>query len=309
MVSHLYRTNPHPMKYTATLGISLFALCASAQPVLEYANVDLIGKTFPLHLVTDAGTADPTVTGANVAWDFSSITLQMNAGSTSFVDPATTPYASSYPTANLAQVMTTSMGTSYNYFVLTSAGLDMLAEDVGGTNPDVYTDPKTPLQFPLAYQNSFVDNYTANGTPASTTRTYSGHGTVVLPTGTYTNVVQVSSSSGTIDFYRSNPVEPLGHIEDDGTAIVFGDAVIGMDEHPSTPVLLVMPNPTTGLVQVNGLARNAAWQLMDMQGRVLRQGSTNVAALQLDLDALAAGPYALVVLDGAGRRSVQVVKE
>ncbi len=298
------------MKNTITLGLALSALCTTAQPVLEYANVDLIGKTFPLHLVTDPGNADPTATGANVNWDFSGITLQLNAGTSAFVDPASTPYAGSYPTANLAQMVTTSMGTTYNYFVLTSAGLDMLAEEVGGANPDVYTDPKTPLQFPFAYQDSFVDNHTSNGTPGSTTRTYSGYGTVVLPTGTYANVVQVTSSSGSIDFYRSNPVEPLGHIEDDGTAIVFGDAIVnGMDEHAASALLFATPNPGTGRVQVFGLATAAKWQLMDVQGRVLQHGNATSTALQLDLTTLAPGPYALVVLDGSGRRSIRLVKE
>lgn len=287
----------------------LAAVGTSAQPVLQYANLNLVGKTFPVHIVTDAGTANPTTTGANVNWDFSSITLQMNAGTAAFVDPAATPFGSSYPTANLAQVTTSPLGTSYTYFQLNASSLEMLAEGVGGSSPTVYSVPKTPLQFPLAYQDFFVDSYSIGSTPGTVTRAYSGYGTVVLPNGTYSNVVQVTSTSGSIDFYHSNPLEPLGHVESDGSAVVFGDATSVITDRVQAPLLSVLPNPTTGKVQVNGLSHGAQWQLMDLQGRILQQGSTASTPLQLDLGALATGPYALVVLDGNTRRSIRVVKQ
>jgi hypothetical protein len=299
----------HHMKPVITSLLTAITLSATAQPVLQYGNLDLIGKTFPVHVMTDAGTADPTTDGANITWNFSSITLQMNAGTASFVDPASTPFASSYPTSNLAQVVSTPLGTSYTYFLLTASSLDMLAEDVGGTSPETYTDPKTPLQFPLAYQDSFVDNYTSDGSSSTVTRVYSAYGTVILPTGTYTDVVKVTSSSGNIDFYHSNPLEPLGHVDSDGMVIVYGDAMMGVADLGHVPVLSAMPNPATDNVLVTGLARNAQWQLVDLQGRVLMNGTANAAPLQLNLGTLAEGPYALVVLDDNARRSIRVVKQ
>lgn len=307
--TQLYILNHAEMKSILLSLPILAAVGTSAQPVLQYANLNLVGKTFPVHVMTDAGTADPTADGANVTWDFSSITLQMNVGTASFVDPASTPYASSYPTSNLAQVVTTPLGTSYNYFLLTASSLDMLAEDVGGTSPQTYTDPKTPLQFPLAYQDSYVDNYTSGGSSGTVTRVYSAYGTVILPTGTYTYVVKVTSSSGDIDYYHSNPLEPLGHIDSDGMVIVYGDATMGVADLGHVPVLSAMPNPATDNVEVTGLARNAQWQLVDLQGRVLLNGTANAAPLQLNMGTLAAGPYALVVLDGNARRSIRVVKQ
>ena len=297
------------MKPVITSLLTAITLGATAQPVLEYGNLDLIGKTFPVHLMTEPGTADPTADGANITWNFSSITLQMNAGTASFVDPASTPYASSYPTSNLAQVVSTPLGTSYTYFLLTASSLDMLAEDVGGTSPEVYTVPKTPLQFPLAYQDSYVDSYMSGGSSSSVTRAYTGYGTVILPTGTYTNVVKVTSSSGNIDFYHSNPLEPLGHVDSDGLVIVYGDATMGVADLGHAPVLSAMPNPTTDNVLVTGLAADAQWQLVDLQGRLLMDGTANATTLELELGGLAAGPYALVVLDGIARRSIRVVKQ
>lgn len=297
------------MKPVITSLLTAIAMGATAQPVLEYGNLDLIGKTFPVHLMTEPGTADPTADGANITWNFSSITLQMNAGTASFVDPASTPYASSYPTSNLAQVVSTPLGTSYTYFLLTASSLDMLAEDVGGTSPEVYTVPKTPLQFPLAYQDSYVDSYMSGGSSSSVTRAYTGYGTVILPTGTYTNVVKVTSSSGNIDFYHSNPLEPLGHVDSDGLVIVYGDATMGVADLGHAPVLSAIPNPATDNVLVTGLASGTQWQLADLQGRVLLGGIHRGGPLQLDLGSVAAGPYMLVAKDGSGRSAIRVVKQ
>lgn len=298
------------MKSVITPFLLLASLCATAQPVLEYAHVNLLGRTYPVHLVTNQGTADPTPNGPNLTWNFTGATYQMNFGTIAYVAPATTPQGASYPTADLAQVAISPLGTSYTYLNLTSSLLEILAEDVGTANPRIYTDPKTVLVFPYAYLNSFTDAYAYPGTTGSTTRVYSGYGTVILPTGTYTNVVKMTSSSGAINFFRSNPVEPLVQIESDGSAIVFGDATVtGVADLAQMPVLTVLPNPTTDKVQVEGLASGAQWQLADLQGRVLLAGSLRSGPLQLDLAGFAAGPYLLVAQDGTNRRAIRVVKQ
>lgn len=282
----------------------LFPLAATAQPILEYANVDLMGKTYPLHMVTDPGTSDPNLDGANVTWDFSSATLQMDAASCSFVDPGSTPYGASYPTANLAQSVTYLGTTGYTYFNLIPARLDMLAEGIGSGDETIYTDPKTPLEFPFSYPNYFIDYFTYDGTNYSVSRAYMGYGTVILPTGIDSNVVKMASTSGAITFFRSNPVEPLVQIEDDGTTIVWGDAQVGIEETGSTTSLNAFPNPATDAVAVTGLSPNAPWQLLDAAGRVQQSGVHQQGALQIDLSELPSGPY---VVKSAGS-TVRVVK-
>lgn len=282
----------------------LFPLAATAQPILEYANVDLMGKTYPLHLVTDPGTSDPNPDGPNQTWDFSSATLDLNAATCSFVDPGATPYGASYPTANLAQSVTYLGTTAYNYFNLVPARLDMLAEDVGSGDETIYTDPKTPLEFPFSYPNYFIDYFTYDGTNYSVSRAYMGYGTVILPTGTYTNVVKMASTSGAINFFRSNPVEPLVQIEDDGTTIVFGDALVGVNEAAAGATLSAQPNPATDAVTIAGLAPNASWQLLDAAGRVQLSGMHAQGVLEIEVSSLPTGPYVFKSEDG----TVRVVK-
>lgn len=289
-----------------TLLALLCPLVATAQPVIEYTSGELTGKTFAVHLVTDAGTSDPNPDGANVTWDFSSATLLLNAGSTSFMDPEATFYGANYPTSNLAQSITTPGGTSYGYFTLNSEQMDMLAEDVGGTDEQIYSDPKTPLVFPFAYEDAFVDNYTTDGTNYATTRAYVGYGTVILPTGTYPDVAKVTSSSGSIDFYRTDPVEPLVHIEPDGSVLAFSLVQAAVGEQASAMSLSAWPNPTTDQVRVAGLTSTGRWQLVDAQGRVQQQGNHPPGTLVLDLASLATGYYMLVAHDGSHTQRVML---
>lgn len=289
-------------KNTTTMRTTVIALlcplAATAQPVIEYTNGELSGKTFAVHLVTDAGTSDPDPNGADIMWDFSSATLLLNAGSTSFMDPEDSFFGANYPTSNLAQSITTPGGTTYGYFTINAEQMDMLAEGVGGTNEQAYTDPKTLLVFPFAYEDVFVDNYTADGTDYSDTHAYVGYGTVVLPTGTYTDVVKVTNTAGAIDFYRSNPVEPLVHIEEGGQVLVFTLAQAAVEEQRATASLSAWPNPSADLVRIAGLTNAGRWQLVDAQGRVHQRGNYRPGTLSLDLAPLASGCYTLVTHDG-----------
>ncbi|MDX9751485.1 MAG: T9SS type A sorting domain-containing protein [Flavobacteriales bacterium] len=294
-----------------SLPILLAALAAGraqAQPQLEHAHMQVIGLTFPIHLVAQPGTSDPSPDGADVTWDFSSLTLTMNVGSTTFMAPAGTPYAASHPTSNLAQAIVTPSGTTYNYFNLQPGQLDVLAEGVGGASPTVYTDPKTPFQFPFAYPDWFIDYYAYGGTNYSVSRAVMGYGTVILPTGTYTNVLKVASTSGTIDFVRTDPFGLLVHISSGGEGQVFGDPVMGVGD-AALPPLGAWPNPATDAVRISGLRGTGTWELLDPQGRAQLSGRHAPGTLSVDISALASGPYLLVVGDDLGRRSVRVVRE
>ncbi|TXI75571.1 MAG: T9SS type A sorting domain-containing protein [Flavobacteriales bacterium] len=287
----------------------LVPVAATAQPILQSADVQVMGNTYAIHLVTDPGASDPNADGANVTWDFSSATLTMNAGSTTFMAPAGTPYAASYPTSNLAQSVTIPGSTTYTYFNLQSAQLDMLGQEIGGSDPTVYTDPKTPLQFPMAYEDWFIDYYEYDGTEYSVSRAYMGYGTVILPTGTYTNVVKVASTSGAINFYRTDPVMELVNIDGEGQILVFGDAQVGVEEASMAQPLSIFPLPATDVVNIGGLTGASTWDLIDAQGRVLRSGRDVRTTLVLDVNTLASGPYSVIVRDGRGQRSARILKQ
>ena len=278
----------------------------SAQPTIEYAELGLMNVTFPISVVTDPGSGNPFTEGEGLTWDFSDATINL-AGSVLFTSPANTPFGASYPTANLAQAVTIPSGTTYNYFNLTSAQLDMLAEDVGGSDPTIYTEPNTPMSFPFSYGDSFIDNFTYGGTDYAVTRTATGDGTVILPDATYTEVVKMTSSSGAIDFFRTNPVQPLLQITDDGTVLVWGDGILANVPTNAQPELLVRMD-AAGNATIQGLRGGTSWMVHDVQGRMLQGGVTGNNVLELDLGSLAEGVYRITVEDQGGGRSVSVVR-
>ena len=212
-----------------------------AQPILQYGNVNLVGSNYDLYVVTDPGNSNPGVNGANVTWDFSSAVMVL-AGTNSFVAPAGTPYAASFPASNLAAVVTHQDTTGYMYYSVSSSQLEILAEYVGTNDENVYTVPKSVLEFPFAFNDSFQDDYVDEDASNTVTRTYTGYGTVILPGGgTVADVVKTTSTSGSMAFFRSNPVAPLVSIEDDGDALRLAvkldiDLIReSLDDVPSTP--------------------------------------------------------------------------
>lgn len=305
--------NIHLMKTRYTISSTTLALVtmgAMAQPSLQYANLHWMGQTFSLHVVLNPGSSNPDPDGADQTWDFSSATLQMNAASCAVTAPAGTPYAAQFPTANMVQAVTVGSSTTYSYFNLTSGQLDMLAENMSAGNGTIYTTPKTPVIFPFAYPDYFIDDYVKDGTSYSVSRAVMGYGTVILPTGTYTDVIKVASTSGAIGFWRTSPVQPLVLIEDDGSAIVWGDGVMSVHEQTSaTALLAAWPNPALDMVTVAGPDRPADWSLVDASGRVLREGHHAHGPFVLAVGDLAPGTYLVHMRMDGFERQVRILKD
>lgn len=78
---------------------------------------------------------------------------------------------------------------------------------------------------------------------------------------------------------------------------------------PSFTPLTACPNPATDHVRLIGLSGVGQWELLDLQGRILLNGSTNTAAQAIDLSTLAPGGYLLRVEDALGVRTVRVMKD
>lgn len=295
------------MRTTLLSVASLLTCIATAQPLVQYGNVNLIGTSFNLKMVTNSGSSDPSANGANVTWDFSTATVSV-IGTATFVPVASTPFASSYPAANLAMIASIQGSTGYSYYTLSSSQLDLLAEHVGTDGEQVYTTPKTILEFPLGYNDSFVDTYAYGGDDFTVTRAYTGYGTVILPGGeTATAVVKTTSTSGSIAFFQSNPVLPLVSIEDSGIATWWDVTSVGMNEVTAGP-LLAWPNPTADRVRMNTEAE-AQWSVLDLQGRTVLQGNATNTTCIVDLGAVQPGQYVLRVLERGVLRTVAVTKQ
>ncbi len=82
--------------------VAFFSLLTmiSAQPVIITNNVHT-GLSFNLYSLSGVNTAILAPSGANITWDLGTTAATL-AGTTDFLEMASTPYATAYPAANFA---------------------------------------------------------------------------------------------------------------------------------------------------------------------------------------------------------------
>ncbi len=170
-----------------------FCLLSLAQPTLTSSSFNQnVGETFDV-LDISFSSVSPGSSGANQTWDFSN-GIELQSFSATMLDPASTPYGSSFPSANICQ----ESGGSYAYY-----RHDNNAQQIHGTFQSgviiQYNNPEDYIRFPLNYTDSFTDyfeaNYESGGVnfyrSGTSTGTYDGYGTLIMPYGTFSNVIRV----------------------------------------------------------------------------------------------------------------------
>jgi hypothetical protein len=287
---------------TLTLSAFCLATTAQAQVTLDYGLLDQDGMQLTMYLVTDPGSSTVPSDGTNQTWDLSTVTLQP-IGTLDFISATGTPFAANYPGANWVWLQTvTGVGSEYMYLDIDQNGIAVHATGVP-LNTNDYIDPKLVMLFPMNYGQSFTDNYTDEDGPASVTWSYTGHGTVVTPLGSYSNTVKLVSTEDDLLLWNTSPLHPL--VIDDGTDVLaFGPSTTGMADLAGITAK-VYPNPCDNLLFVD-VSGAAPWRIVDLQGRTLRTGSFNGMGTQvIDIADLATGSYLLVLDEARAQRSVR----
>ncbi|MBL0047705.1 MAG: T9SS type A sorting domain-containing protein [Bacteroidetes bacterium] len=218
--------------------------------------------------------------GSGQVWNYPSLTgttQQLTA-----VSVASTPYASYYPSATIAEKQ--GSGTAYLYYS-NSASAQQTRGYAVSTTQIVYSNPEEMLHFPFSLGNSYVDNFVANFTSGgysytrrgTTTVTADASGTLTTPAGTFTNVLRVrifqdyqdstnlGGSPYIIDYtndeflwYKDGFHYPLAStftFVNNGTPSTSGSylitSTIGIDEtNAFESNLNIFPNPATSLLTV-----------------------------------------------------------
>jgi len=175
----------------------------SAQPTLTAANSQpQVGEITSSQYANTTGVAIGT-TGANQVWDYSGLKDSAATSVIKFVSPASTPYAATFPGANLAAQVVDTGTTVYLYYNATSSGLSVVGTQFD-TLSGIYNHPISLQNYPFTYPGTFNDSSTLfssiSGTPSAKvlqldTTTATGYGTLKLPGGqTYNNVLQIKRS-------------------------------------------------------------------------------------------------------------------
>jgi hypothetical protein len=179
---------------TLTVSFLAAATVSIAQPTLTATGTNpVIGNSFTY---TGTGYFNPGASGAGQTWNFSTLS-GTTGGASNCVSVASTPNGASFPNANIAFNNT---GTSnYSYFKTSSAAYQSYGNVSSAGVVMSNSNPEDFLRFPFAYTNSYTDPWAVtfvNGgatfyRTGNTTVTADGYGTLIIPSGTFTNVMRV----------------------------------------------------------------------------------------------------------------------
>lgn len=292
---------------TPTLALLLVVPCTHAQVTLEYTDVAQSGVQTNIYQLTGGAPSTPPSDGVDQTWDLTGATWQP-IGTMHFRQAAGTPYAITYPDANWAwEQDITGVGMEYLYLQIDNSGMYVLADRVP-TSPVVYTNSKKVLQFPMAFGNTFSDDYANNGGPDNVTWSYTGHGTLLTTIGNHPDLAKVWSNEGDVLFWNKSPLHPLV-IAMSSNVRAYADAVIGISEVNGGRTVLAYPNPCTDRLTIDGVDA-ARWRITDLNGRLVLAGSFTFSGVQsLDVSALAAGSYHFLSDASSGLRVVRFSKQ
>ncbi|HNL39843.1 MAG TPA: hypothetical protein PKH43_11930 [Saprospiraceae bacterium] len=303
----------------------LVAQASTAQITLTSANMPGAGLTFTSDEVESSFLSSLNIgaAGPNQTWNFSNAPTIDFPQPQYYLAPASTPFAASFPTSNLAFTDELSDTADYNYLLLNNSGMSQLGL-AGGTG-NLNLNPALKLfQLPFTYQNSFNSTSQASGTSEglSVSGTYStdvvadAYGTVTTQLGTFPclRIKRISELNLTVLFfsviqkdttyewwttqykspvfsYTRNSTDVFGQLEYGSFANVLIEQAVPVSEPDASQSLALQaaPNPTTG-------ASTISFELS-------RPGKTDL--LVVDATGKTVANYALGTL-GAGQYNQEV---
>ncbi|MBK6765516.1 MAG: T9SS type A sorting domain-containing protein [bacterium] len=197
------------------ISMVVFAALAQAQITLNQNDAPSAGQSAMTHAI---GTTTFTGTqgSGNMTWDLSSANFG-TSGSTDYVDPTTTPFTDSFPTATHAA--TIEGASSWSYFRVTSDGLWYLGfgTELGGGITNISDDPALALPFPCTYNTSWTSVFRVTFEPIpgfssvsvdSSLNTVNAWGNLMTPLWTE-SALRVLSHGYTAAYLNGNLIGPV----------------------------------------------------------------------------------------------------
>ncbi|NTW34494.1 MAG: hypothetical protein HGB12_18045, partial [Bacteroidetes bacterium] len=187
------------------LSSALLMLCAQSiaqSTSLTFANSGLLaGDLIKTHTADTTGIVQGP-SGANQTWNFAALVVNPTLNTQTCVAPSTTPYASSFPTATVA----ISNGSSnYEYYKINTGEYINLGMVVSA-NVIPFSDPQKIVSYPFSYSNTLSDNIAATFVlgintirKGTSTTTADAWGTLILPSGSYTNTLRIKIIQDYVD--------------------------------------------------------------------------------------------------------------
>jgi len=327
------------LRYSFALPLLALSLSGIAQSLNQGNNAPVIGEVFIQHR---GPYIDPGAPGTGQSWDFSA--LQATTTLTSTIQAAaSTPNGASFPGATVAA---SAGGDNYAYMKITSTGLENVGV-YGSSTVMAYQNPELLLQYPCALNTTWTDSWSttfvSGGFPivraGTTTGLADGIGTVIMPYGTFNNVLRVKLTQqysddiggmATVDYTCTNHYFYLpgthmalaqvnyltattgGSTQTETYAAWLDASNVGITEAQRHAIgMELFPNPATdqAILVFSSTGGMVALEVTDAMGRLVHSGQVQAHAgivrHALSLEALSPGLYQVRLIDAAGNQGVQ----
>ncbi|MCB0822664.1 MAG: T9SS type A sorting domain-containing protein [Bacteroidales bacterium] len=185
------------MKTTITLLMIIISAVVLAQPEITEANLPHVGDHVVIAICSNP--VDAGESGANITWDMSGLSEQEEQFF-DYIAMTEAPRADSFPNANICGVSWLDDFSNYKHSSegLTAEGY-VVTSDAIDTTLMVFSNSEKIIELPFSYGDSFMDEFDGNSYvpgigvfpfDGSISFEADGYGTLILPTGTYNNVVR-----------------------------------------------------------------------------------------------------------------------
>jgi hypothetical protein len=308
------------MKKFYTLFFILLYFNVNGQPVLNSSEMMPFGTIFQEHYVADLDVIDTTIQGPNQTWDFTALTGTGNDIFYTTMDPASTPYASFFPTSNYAYFETPL--NAYSYFTLTST----MFERIGSydSNLNTYSDSQIEYVFPMQFGTTNLDTWasTASSFGGNYNITCIGTGTLKLPMGDFSALmVRVDAYEGFVDWIEyfwydaDNGVPLIARAYGDGifiddVGIYMGSITSGIEESTFLKNLKYN-NPVNDVLQISYVSKQQNeihYTIINSLGKWVTKGAINDGLYysEIDFSAFEKGIYFLEFSEGNPSKAYRI---
>ena len=340
---YLWCLNHNRMKKIYLLFTIITAAASSyAQPTLTSANSNPVtGLTFERKSFTPV-TGQEGSGGANQTWNWSAVVEDLSATG-SYISPIGTDHAAENPTATACL----SLVGALEYQRGDNAGLYRLAfYNPAQQLEQVFDIPFKIIAYPFTMNSTYSSSYHANivgpgfsGTQDGTmTVTADGWGTLITPSGTYTNVLrvhthvnevydygvmgQIPQTADQYLFIAPNVHYPIGAItwgDQDGSPFsggIWSTTAVGINEvNASLYKLSVYPNPANDVTSFSYTLKelsSVAISVMDQTGRIVQKSDDEMLQpgkhiFELDAATLSNGIYFVQAIINNERASIKML--
>ncbi len=276
-------------------------LSVYAQPIINYndLNQPFTANGFSIQdssLLSGAS-------GENVVWDFSTLNVP-SVNTVRLVPASQTPFYSNFPLSNYCFELTYPTITAYQYFNLTPSSLEFLGQAYPPNYVITYNlDPLKVFEFPYIYNSTFTDTYrfaTASNIDTVVNK-YDSYGTLILPFGTFTNVIRQKRllyNEVQYYWYNTNPYYEIAQLSIESGP--FGQRTFSMwqdstqlssPENETQSSWTLYPNPNNGNFTIRSKQQIQKIIITDITGKEILIINPNSLSTDIKLENCKNGLY------------------